>query len=336
MIQKEYGGYLCLEKGDREYYKNTNEYSVRRYNAARYAIIEAIRDCGAKSVSVPNYMCPSVFDALDKYNIEYVKYSISGDFIVPTENVKSADVIIVTNYFGIFSPIFFDGVIKTFGNVIFDNTQAFFSAPVLKDGVYNVYSPRKFVGVADGAYLITTRFCKAEGNLPEDRSAKRSSFLLNAAEMGTDANYELSLAAEREISSSGIMKMSAVTQYILSNIGYQRTKQIRKENFAEVHSALGEYNELKELCDIALSDDEICPMVYPLLLNSDYNKTREELLRNRIYIPQWWKAVLENNESSAFEKHLSVNLYPLPVDQRYTCDDMQKICGVIHSIIKQS
>ena len=39
--------------------------------------------------------------------------------------------------------------------MIFDNTQAFFSAPRMDADSYNVYSCRKFVGVPDARTLYT-------------------------------------------------------------------------------------------------------------------------------------------------------------------------------------
>ena len=68
-------------------------------------------------------------------------------------------------------------------------------------------------------------------------------------------------------------------------------------------------------------------MVYPLLVEDD--QLRHVLIENKIYISQWWKWVLSNNNSNDFEKKLSKYLLPLPIDQRYDLKDMEMVAAII-------
>ncbi len=55
-----------------------------------------------------------------------------------------------TNYFGI-KDEFITSLSKQVSNLIVDNAQSFFSNPI--ENIDTFYSPRKFFGVSDGAYL---------------------------------------------------------------------------------------------------------------------------------------------------------------------------------------
>ncbi|MBR7038512.1 MAG: hypothetical protein IKI21_04620 [Oscillospiraceae bacterium] len=330
MKPREYGGFLPLERGDGEWYQSAPGRSVRRYNAARYAIVTAVQDSGCRRVYVPHYLCASVYQALDRYAIDYEKYHLADDLSPALSTIEEDAVIVITNYFGVLPHSFFREQAARFPHVIFDHTQGFFTAPTLQDGVYDVYSPRKFVGVCDGAYLVT-RGPIRQPPLPKDCSAARAAYLLHTLEDGTNANYAASLASEDALTQAGMKEMSDVTQSLLSIAPYDRIRQRRKANFAAAHAQLASHNALRCLCDAALTDDDVTPMVYPLLLPVDGGAMRRRLVSQRIYVPQWWRAVLEEGQANAWEAHLSEDLIPLPIDQRYDEEDIRTICAVVLS-----
>lgn len=75
-------------------------------------------------------------------------------------------------------------------------------------------------------------------------------------------------------------------------------------------------------------------MVYPLLVRN--KKLRQYLIGHKVYVSQWWKAVLQDPAGNAFEKKLSEYLLPLPVDQRYTKEDMLDIYHLVQNGLGQS
>lgn len=332
MDNSEYGGFFSLENVGKEYYVDDESYFLRRMNAARYAISDTVDSEGFKHIYVPFYMCPSVKEELEKRNILYTCYHISDDFMPMISSVSSDSVIMIPGYYGIFPRYYFENMISKYNNIIFDFTQSFYTKPFLSDGVYNVYSPRKFFGVTDGAYLISTSN-KANKQLPKDYSANRYLFVLDAAEKGTNANYPRFLSVEKELSDAGPREMSETTRRMLSIIDYDSIKCIRKRNFAIAHSLVGDYNLLCDYCDQVLNDNNACPMVYPCLVNRNGDVIRKRLVENRVYVSQWWKAVLLDDESNPFEKRLSENLIPLPIDQRYEQADIIKICGKLIDLL---
>ena len=313
---REIGGYLPLEEGDNEYYSNDKESYCIKLNSARYAIAASIIKSDYKQVFIPFYLCITVKDTLEKNNIRYSFYSIN------------------TNYFGLKNGAFCKRMVNKYKNVIFDNTQAFFSKPIIENGVYNVYSPRKFIGVPDGAYLICKKnedMKRWADSLPIDRSSHRIAHIARSIEYGTNESYEGYLESEDEICQLGILRMSKVTQHLLSSVNYERIMLRRINNFRLLMLKLDRINRIR----IEL-DRTVIPMVYPLLIDNGYD-VRKKMVSNGIYCSQWWKWLIDDpniqNLISGFEFDLSNNLIPIPIDQRYTPDDMDYIVQFIENEI---
>ena len=318
-MQKEYGGYLPLElQHGNEYYKGENVISL---NCARYAIVYAIQDAEYKKIYIPHYMCESIQQTLFRERIAYETYHIDEQFFPLNVKLQKGECILYPNYFGIFSECHIRKIVSQFKNVILDNTQAFFSKPFME--VYNVYSCRKFFGVTDGAYLIKAGIKQRE--LQRDESAGRASHLLISMEQGTNAAYAQSLISENQISQSPMCEMSRLTHYILDGIDYQQVVQKRQRNYDSIVAWLQKKGFLN-----VKRPSECVPMIYPLYC-SNVN-ARKILLENHVYVPQWWKYLLNSAETSRFERKLSVGVLPLPIDQRYDEKDM---CNMMSMIIQK-
>lgn len=326
---KSYGGFLPIElyNGD-EYYKSHN---MIRVNSARSGVVLATQIEECSNIYIPAYLCDSVKKHLLKHNIHTECYNIDENLLPIVsekqfqEILQKKAIILITNFFGIIDDDTIQSLVERYKNVIVDNTQAFFNNP--RPNTYTVYSCRKFIGVSDGAYLIGEKCLeKYEENLPESYSGEGSKFLLKSFELGTDESYEDFLLYEEEITRQGVLRMSQLTQGILKNVDYESIKKRRKENFDFLATKLIGINE------ISISDSINYPMVYPLLLKNEM--LRESLIKNRVYVPQWWKCCIENSLTNRYEKYLSKYLIPLPIDQRYDVNDMEFIVKCVFSSIK--
>lgn len=325
MLEKklEMGGFLPLHVNSKygEYYKE----DAVGLNTARNSILLAVKDGKYSRVLVPLYICRSVIDVLKRYGYEIDYYHLNDSFQpILTEGQRLSlrrqkTVILIVNYFGVYFPSrnFVDCK-----NLIIDNTQAFYEHP--NKLVYNVYSCRKFFGVSDGAYLVKSNIYKYD--FPRDDSSKRSQYLINSFENGTNSTYQEYLKAEKNLSNAEIMLMSNFTKEILKSIDYNEINQIRLKNFFILHDSLMSFNEL----NFDYDDINNSPMVYPLLIESEL--LRKKLLEHKIYISQWWKWCIETNLCNDFEKKLSKYLIPLPIDQRYSEKEMQYLIKIIKSV----
>jgi hypothetical protein len=74
------------------------------------------------------------------------------------------------------------------------------------------------------------------------------------------------------------------------------------------------------------------PFCYPYLPNSPVK--RESLYAKGIFVPSLWSDTLNRNVSGFdFEKRISVELLPLPIDHRYTPADLQPMVNHLRSSI---
>lgn len=316
---KEYGGYLPFDfKDGHEYYSGED---VIALNCARNAIVYAVLDGGYDKLYIPFYMCNVVRDALDKYNVICEAYHIDEAFNPIGVRLKKNEGILYANYFGLFSKKKIESVISEYKNVILDNTQAFFAKPIME--VYNVYSCRKFFGVCDGAYVIKKGINRKRYEKYEvDESAHRISYLFKCIEKGTNAAYKDSLETEKELTESPIRKMSLVTHKILQMTDYDSIIAKRKSNFDVLNDIMSSWN-LPRINRV----EECVPFVYPFFYEDE--GVRERLISNHIYVPQWWKYLLQYKEINEFERRLVNGLLPLPIDQRYTTKDMHDIAAIL-------
>lgn len=306
---KEYGSYQPFEciKG-KEYYSGED---VIALNCARNAIVYAITDAKYESIYIPFYLCNTVKQTLDRYQIRYKGYHFNNNFEPINVRLDAQEGLLYPNLFGLFSKYKMDKIVDKYRNVIIDNTQAFFSEPNLY--AYNIYSCRKFLGVSDGAYVIKRGI--AHRRYPVDFSGRRVSHLFISMEEGTNAAYAENMKAEEELSHSGILEMSALTHMLLGMIDYDNVIEARQRNYDTLNSCLMRYG----FHDCKRSV-ECVPCKYPFWYEHD--KARKVLLDSQIYVPQWWNDLEETNE---FECNMSKWLLPLPIDQRYNCFEIEQM-----------
>lgn len=326
----EYGGYFPLEIkkciGGGYFDKIVNRCEL---NSARNAIKLAIREMQCREIFLPYYMCPSVYKACEDEEIQIFSYHIDSKLRPIISNFMSSELadekacFLITNYFGLIPQEEFLRYCSEYKNLIIDNTQSFFTEPITD--AYNVYSCRKFFGVSDGAYLIGKN--AATILLEPECSYLHSLYLLKSLDKGTNEAYPDYLESEEIISKSVPAGMSKLTQSILSAIGYKEVVQKRRKNFEMLHFLLGDKNEFS-----FYYKKDMVPMVYPFLVSN--SELRSYLITNKIYIPQWWKKCLDIKECNETEQRLSKYLLPLPIDQRYTEDDMKVIAKIILSFLE--
>lgn len=317
---KEFGGYMPLELNRGSEYYNYTSADMLRLNNGRAAIITAVKDGEFNKVYLPLYLCYSVTTALANAGINFEYYNIDNNFLPININIKDDEVLLWPNYYGVQSYNHIDNLVRRYKNLIIDNTQAFFSEPILS--VYNIYSCRKFFGVSDGAYLIHNNLKKQD--LYDSKSYSTSMYLSKSIECGTNAAYSESLENEKRVEEEAVSNMSLLTRRLMSSIDYKGCILKRNQNYSILQKYLDKYNMLK------LQDNINAPMVYPLLLENDF---RQNLVSKRIFVSQWWKWIINLDIANEWEQLLAKNLLPLPIDQRYSCEDMEQLAKLILDII---
>lgn len=315
---KEIGGYFELETHLGLHY----HVKALKLNSARNCLEYILRARQYKKIYVPYYTCEVILEPINKLEIEYEFYCLDNDLTpIFEKKILEDEVFLYTNYFGIKQETVENLSLKI-RNLIVDNSQSFFSDPI-KD-VDTFYSPRKFVGVPDGGYLYTNSVI--ESTLEHDISFARMSHLLRRIDESAELGYVNFLENDRSLNNMEIKKMSKLTNKLLQGVDYNQIKEKRIKNFLYLKDKLDGINELK----ISL-DENYVPMVYPLLYKDI--TLRSSLIREKIYVATYWNNVLKWCDEDSFESYLTNYLIPLPIDHRYSIDDMQHIVSVLLELI---
>lgn len=318
---RDIGSFIDLElcSGKEYYSENKNgKNNILRLNNCRNAIYHAVRCYDVKKVWLPVYECDTVRDTLIKHDIEVSYYRMNTDFTPQIQENNKDTAIVFSNYYGIFPAEHFKKIIAAgkYNNVIIDDAQAFFALPI--SGCINVYSPRKFNGVPDGAYVIgdnVGRFCE---EYPQDHSSDTAVFLLMRSEYGcAGKSYEQRKHNEERINTSDVRVMSVLTQKLLDSLDYENNIQKRKENFQYARELFDTINCL-QIDEIV--DDTCIPMVYPLVVEKE--EVIDYFHQNHVFQGHWWEYIVEETTEDMIENYLSRFIVPITIDQRYGKDEI--------------
>ena len=290
---KEVGGYFGLECG-----KSADFHDGVYLNSGRNALRYIIRAYGIKSMHVPAYTCPVVWEAVKAENCDISLYDIDENFM-PVHGCGKDDFILYNNWFGVCGKQV-EAMAECYPNLIVDNSQAYYSR---SKGLACFYSPRKFFGLADGGIAVCAKTTEEEFEI--DESFNRCAHLLKRLDLGATAGYADFQRNDACLNDLPIRKMSALTHAVMGNIDYAEAKAKRLENFRYLEEKLGQrFN---------LAADDV-PMVYPYMTNDA--SLRQRLIENKIFVATYWNSA---------QPDLTHKIIPLPIDQRYGLTEMGKI-----------
>lgn len=312
-LEQAIGGYFSLELGEKQPYHKGEFFLL--LNTARNCL-EYILDANDYNlVHIPYFTCEVILEPFKKLNIEFKFYSIDENLepIFDFDSLGEKDAFLYTNYFGI-KDIYIHKLSSLRINLIIDNSQSFFSKAI--KGTNTFYSARKFVGVADGAYLYTEKHMNRP--LMQDHSFNRMEHLLKRIDTSAEAGYAAFSENDQSLIGQPIKKMSKLTERILKSVDYEVVKSTRLANFQYYHDNLKKLNQLV----FDWNENQI-PMVYPYWTKDLTLKKR--LLENRIYCPTYWPNIKEWCNPKSLEYRLMDEVIYLPIDQRYNTQILKEI-----------
>lgn len=318
---KAIGGYFELEinNNDTIYYD-----SAKKLNSGRNAFEYILLHYSVKKIYVPYYSCDVILEPLKRQNISYEFYHIDEQFYPININVDENEMLLYVNYFGIMDGALSKLKIK-YSNIIIDNSQAFYAKPII--GMPTFYSPRKFFGLPDGglAAIQDTKVVELE----KDISLSRISHLIKRMEGTAESGFLDFQKNDAKLNNLPIRCMSEFTERILRGVDFEKVKLLRKQNFEAIHLRLKKWNQLTEFID----DSEFCaPMVYPFLRKNN-NKLRDKLIENKIFVATYWPSVKKYTSTDDYEFYLTENIVAIPIDQRVTIKDINRIVEQVELFI---
>jgi hypothetical protein len=303
---KEIGGYLELERfSGEEYYPD-----AVAVNNGRCALRYILRAKKIETLYLPIFLCDSVKKACEAEGVRTVFYHIGMDFLPKLDDEPEENAwFYIVNYYGQLKDDQILALRLCYPHLIMDHVQSFFHHPL--PGIDTVYSCRKFFGVPDGGYAVTD--ATPLNDLPQDHSMNRMEHLLGRLEGSAASDYYAAFKEnDRSFADSELMLMSKLTHNLLRGIQYKMIKERRESNFMILDEVLKSINPLQPKLPEG-------PYAYPFYYERGI-ELKQKLAKKGIFVPTLWPNVLD--KGNKLEQCLAANILPLPVDQRYSGEEM--------------
>lgn len=314
---KEIGGYIEFES----YHLPMLHDEAVKLNCGRNCLAYLIKTRHIKKICLPSFLCDSIRKVCEKYQVCIRYYHIDSHFCPQDIELAEDEWLYIVDFYGQLSREQIKSYSLKFKRIIVDYSQAYFEMPL--EGVDSFYTCRKYFGVPDGALLYTNTDLNQK--LEQDESLERMHFLLGRFERSASEFYKEYVDNNHLFATEPIKRMSKLTENLLHGIDYERVKTIRNRNYQYLYDRMEDYNQL-ELKYVEGA------FAYPLMIkNGSY--VRKKLIEEKIYIPILWPNVLHDVTEDTFEFNLSNNILPIPCDQRYDVEDIEKICLIIEQLL---
>ena len=284
-------------------------------NSGRFCLEYVLRCRHYKKVYVPYFTCDSAIEPIKKLGIRYEFYHIDKEYrIIGEIRLNDGEALMYTNYWGL-QDAYCQLLASKYGRrLILDYTQAFYSEPII--GIDTFYSCRKFFGVPDGGYLYTD--AQADFAIAQDESYTRMSSLVKRIDISPEAGFQDFHDISSTFHEMPIRKMSNFTKRMMGGIDYEHAVRCRIDNYNTLQQQLGGRK---------LNFGEV-PMVFPYTSEAG-QELRRNLIANKVFVAKYWPNVDEWAGEHALETWMANHILPLPIDQRYGSEDMERIVKII-------
>ena len=325
MQKKEYGGFLPIELNPgREHFFMYEDFTYR-FNSVKASLHFLIKHLKKKSIYIPYYYCPSTIEAIKKTGVSVKFYHIDKSFMPANLPDEKDNIVLLVDYFGVCTDLL-EEIVKTYNNseVIIDKAHAFFTKPIIRNHTHNLYSAKKFFGIPDGSYLISSTLFEKDNHLSYANGY--ANYLLKAYEEGTNSVY----AEKKEIDkilADNYGNMSSLSIGLLQNVDYDRVEARRTRNYRTLYGAFSGINELTV-------PKRVAAYQFPLLLSVKGSIAKKKLIEKKIFVSTLWAGHDLKVNGNGFELNMMENGVFLPIDQRYNDKDMEYIINCVHDAMK--
>lgn len=331
-----------------EYYKYKEK---KFFNTGRSAIEFLFHYCIPQKkdeiILVPNYICKSVLDAIQRAGYKYKEYSITPDFDIDLKDLvekitNKTKIILFLNYFGTaitentankLQQLKKNGMI-----IVEDDTQSIFSKLEGRMGIgnYIIASIRKWLPIPDGAVLYSETekipLIQLKSGYNEYSSLYLIAQLMKSKYIENeqlDKNLFLELTKQSTtalFSDYEIRDMTPIAQKLLTNINIMLLEESRRKNYKYLYNA---FQKVKQIKTPVRLEANMVPFGMPILVDKR-DKLLEYLIKNNIYCNVHWKNII--GESTA--ESISNRILTIPCDQRYAENEMKYIVSKINEFYK--
>lgn len=308
---KHIGGYFELEL---PVYPELHANAIA-LNSGRFCLEYILRCRHYKKVYVPYFTCDSAIEPIKKLGIPYEFYHIDKEYrIIGEIRLNDGEALMYTNYWGLQDAYCQQLATSYCRQLILDYTQAFYSKPIT--GIDTFYSCRKYFGVPDGGYLYTD--AQADFEIAQDESYTRMSSLVKRIDISPEAGFQDFHEISSTFHEMQIRKMSNFTKRMMGGIDYEHAARRRIDNYNALQQQLG--GRKLNFGDV--------PMIFPYTSETG-QELRRNLIANNVFVAKYWPNVDEWAGEHSLEMWMANHILPLPIDQRYGREDMERIVKII-------
>lgn len=178
-------------------------------------------------------------------------------------------------------------------------------------------------------HMVIFPECNADYDaLPQDSSSERMAHILGRYEHSASVHYQQMLDTAHGFCEEPVKRMSPLTQNLLRGIDYEKAAVQREANFRTLHTLLGNHNGKT----FRMSEG---PFVYPFY-HSQAPALKKALAAKKIFVPTYWNNVIKECPTDSAAYDLAAHILPLPIDQRYTCEDMEYMASELLKLLNKT
>ena len=290
---------------------------------------------GISTVWAPALSCSSMFDGFVAMGLSVNFYPIDEKFNpLPDEKIDySNSAILFMLYYGVTDHKIVDDFVRNHPECVsvIDISHALWNENTYKiNADIFIGSIRKSVGVVNGGIFLSNKYSinvKNSSNqftILRNRAFQRKNDYNTTLDSDIKKEYralfaeaEASLERERDVYCADINSINTIMSINVKELQHRRIS-----NFNTLYNLLLNGKGYKLLVNHIIAG--ATPFSLPVIVNNQ-NEIQESLAKTGVYAPILWPISDIAKQICPFSKQVAENMLSLPIDQRYTMEDMREI-----------
>jgi|LSQX01.1.fsa_nt_gb dTDP-4-amino-4,6-dideoxygalactose transaminase len=328
----------------------TNVVALSSGRSAISLMLKEINSSVPKVVLLPSYICESVILPFLQQDYTCLFYKINRDLTPDTDSISeymNVGIFVHMGYYGFQTNANLDSIIKHFKSqstvIVEDITHTLFSDFIgVNQNDYMFSSVRKWMGLPSGGFLVSSEkpVCidPIKGNpiseIRKEALHLKYLYTLYGDEKLKDRSHYLFSRAERLLNNDvELYSMDYISKKVIQEYDIDLLKEKRRANFMQLQHSLQDNGLITSI--FGDLPDSVCPIFFPLFIESKRDLLRNELALRQIYCPVHWPVPnIVNVDLEKDTTYIYKNILSIPCDQRYGLKDMKYIIDSIYEIKK--
>jgi len=319
------------------------DYNTLFLDSGRSCIKFITRQVHSGKVLLPSYICESVISAFKGFDIVYYNVDLNLDIDLSDIEGKlnhEVKILYIAHYFGSIQKSDTLESLNHFKNkfnfiIIEDTTHSIFSNKSTI-GDYNICSLRKWFPISDGGVIYSkfsfhdTSKIIANNDFSKAYAMIMKTLYHDSIISNNDLIRKIFSEAEEQLDNQiDIKKISWLSKYLLRFYNISEITQRRKKNYNYLKLSLRNLG----IIPVVDVDNNYCPYVFAFKIENR-DRFRDYLKDHRIYCPVHWP--IHDTDLVNFKNSLNLTnkLISIPIDQRYSLNDMEYIYKTVASYME--